>query len=129
MQKNIYYAICENGDFEEVVRINNKDTVSVKLSFLLRYATAKQMAVLLFFDIRASICGSLKSYGLTKYSDVRKEKDLYYPIKVIGLGDFKTYNKITTAGLYMIICEGLFRVRMKSDNAVGGFKAYGVAVG
>ena len=29
----------------------------------------------------------------------------------------------------MIICEGLFRVRMKSDNAVGGFKAYGVAVG
>lgn len=81
MQKNIYYAICENGDFEEVVRINNKDTVSVKLSFLLRYATAKQMAVLLFFDIRASICGSLKSYGLTKYSDVRKEKDLYYEIR------------------------------------------------
>ena len=43
-------------------------------------STCIKMAVLLFFDIRASICGSLKSYGLTKYSDVRKEKDLYYEI-------------------------------------------------
>ena len=74
------------------------------------------------------IAGSGVSLSVEGMNDL-KEKDLYQPIKVIGLGDFKTYNKITTAGLYMIICEGLFRVRMKSDNAVGGFKAYGVAVG
>lgn len=55
--------------------------------------------------------------------------DLYYPIKGISLGEFKTYTNITKAGLYMFPCDGLYRIRIKSNGAVGSFKAYMVAVG
>ena len=48
-----YYAILENGEVEEVAKIENQKDVYIKLSYLIRYATAKQMAILLFFDIKA----------------------------------------------------------------------------
>lgn len=77
---NKYYAIKDNGEFEEVVRLDGEDGVQVKLSYLVRYATVKQMAILLFFDIRTEFDGSLKENGFEEFSDSFKSEDLYYEI-------------------------------------------------
>jgi len=47
-QSNILYAIKDNGVCEEVVKIENNTDVFIKLNYLINYATAKQMALLLF---------------------------------------------------------------------------------
>jgi len=54
--------------------------------------------------------------------------DSYYKIKTINLETFKTATEITKAGLYMIIISGVSYVRMKSNQEVGGFKAFAVSV-
>lgn len=54
-----------DGETEEAVRYQKDNcTVSVKLKYLQKYVAAKQMAILLFFDIRAEIEGSLEENGL-----------------------------------------------------------------
>ena len=45
---NIFYEIENNGDCAEVAKITNDDCVYIKLKSLMRYAAAKQMALLLF---------------------------------------------------------------------------------
>lgn len=70
-----------DGETEEAVRYQKDNcTVSVKLKYLQKYAAAKQMAILSFFDIRAEIEGSLEENGLDKFFDTFKDKDLYYSI-------------------------------------------------
>jgi len=50
----------------------------------------------------------------------------YFPLKVVSLETFKTSETITKAGIYMVIIEGISKIRIKSNNAaaVGTFKAY-----
>ena len=58
--KHSYFELCMDGETEEAVRYQNDNcTVSVKLKYLQKYAAAKQMAILLFFDISGE-----KSRGL-----------------------------------------------------------------
>lgn len=45
---NIFYEIENNGECAEVAKITNEDCVYIKLKSLMRYAAAKQMALLLF---------------------------------------------------------------------------------
>lgn len=75
-----YYAFLENGEVEEVAKIESQKDVYIKLSYLIRYATAKQMAILLFFDIKAEIEGTLSENGLTEFTDVEKNKNIFYEI-------------------------------------------------
>ena len=69
---NIFYEIENNGECAEVAKITNDDCVYIKLKSLMRYAAAKQMALLLFFDIRVKIPGSLLENGLEAFSDTVK---------------------------------------------------------
>lgn len=79
--KHSYFELCMDGETEEAVRYQKDNcTVSVKLKYLQKYAAAKQMAILLFFDIRTEIEGSLEENGLDKFFDTFKDKDLYYSI-------------------------------------------------
>ena len=77
---NTYYAISENGEGEKVARIENRTSAFIKLSYLIRYASARQMALLLFFDIRADFSGNLLDNGLSAFSSDYKDSSLIYTI-------------------------------------------------
>lgn len=77
---NMYYAISENGECLEVAKIENRTCAYIKLQYLTRYASARQMALLLFFDMRTSISGSLSHNGLKEFSDSSKDNTLFYEI-------------------------------------------------
>lgn len=76
----IYYAMLEDGTSPEVVRIENEDNFLINLSYLLRYATAKQMAVILYFNFRSTFEESVEDLGLKEYSEEYKNDDLYYQV-------------------------------------------------
>lgn len=75
-----YYAILDNGECTEVAKIENKTCAFIKLQFLMKYASARQMALILFFDIRTRIHGSLSDNGLTKFTELYKNGNLFYEI-------------------------------------------------
>lgn len=77
---NIFYAINDSGTCDEVAKIENNSDVFIKLKYLVKYATAKQMALLLFFDIKQKIPGTLEKLSLQKFSDNFADKNLIYRI-------------------------------------------------
>ena len=97
INENKYYAVLENGEVEEASRIENQRDVYIKLSYLIRYATAKQMAILLFFDIKAEIEGTLSENGLTEFTDTVKNKNIFYEISgqnLRGVGKNYSYSRL-----------------------------------
>lgn len=79
-QEDKYYAISNSGESIEVARIENRTCAFVKLQYLMRYATARQMALLLFYDIRVEIRGSLKDNSLSEFHEEYKDDSIYYEI-------------------------------------------------
>lgn len=77
---DIYYEILDNGECTEVAKIENHTCAFVKLQFLMRYASARQMALLLFFDIRTHIPGTFSHNGLSEFSEQYKKGNLFYEI-------------------------------------------------
>lgn len=75
---NIFYEIEENGECTEVAKIINNDCAYIKLKSLMKFAAAKQMALLLFFDIRVKISGSLQKNGLKEFSTTINEDGLFF---------------------------------------------------
>lgn len=75
---NKYYAMYDSGDQEEAVRYIDPTTVLIKLKFLRKYAAAKQLAILLFFDIRTSSAGTLEENHLSEFRQTYKKENLYY---------------------------------------------------
>ncbi|RKM63032.1 hypothetical protein D6856_02610 [Butyrivibrio sp. XB500-5] len=75
-----YYSIKEDGQCDQAVRIEG-NAVFIKLNYLMRYIAAKQMALVLFFDIRFEVKGSLEENGLKEfYGKDIKEKNIFYSI-------------------------------------------------
>lgn len=79
-QNNSYYAVLDSGNCEEVVRILENDTVYINIKYLKRFASAKQMGILLFFDIRYEIPGLLSDNNLAKIDKEHKDTTLVYEI-------------------------------------------------
>lgn len=77
---NVFLAIGDSGSCEEVAKIDNHFNVFIKLKYLIKYATVKQMALLLFFDIRQKITGTLEKNQLKNFSNKYIEKDIVYSI-------------------------------------------------
>lgn len=74
-----YYSIKDDGQCDQAIRIDG-DSVFIKLGYLMRYISAKQKALLLFFDIRFSVRGSLKDNALMEFDKEIKENNLFYSI-------------------------------------------------
>lgn len=79
-QKRIYYSMLADGTTDEVVRVNGEDNVSIKLSYLLRFAAAKQMAIILYYDIRTNFEATTTSLGVNEFSDEHKDSQVFYQI-------------------------------------------------
>ena len=56
-------------------------------------------------------------------------QNTYFPIQAISLGDFRTYETIEKRGLYMIIFDGIYRIRGVLESGLGECKVNVVAVG
>ncbi len=78
-EDNSYYSIKEDGQVDQAVRILHK-AVLVKLNYLIRYISAKQKALVLFFDIRYRQKGSLKQNDFEEFSKEYKTNDIFYSI-------------------------------------------------
>lgn len=76
---NSFWAMYDDGLSEEAVRIRHDNCfVEIKLKFLIKFITAKQMALLLFFDSRWRIDGTLSDFGLQEYHEEKKDESLFY---------------------------------------------------
>ena len=73
-----YWAMYDNGEAEEAVKYNDDTTVQIKAKFLRKYSAAKQMAILLFFDIRARFDGNASDCGIDEFKCEHKEDGLFY---------------------------------------------------
>lgn len=63
-----YWAMYENGESEEAVKYIDATTIQIKMKFLRNYSSAKQMAILLFFDIRTKFDGKISDFGLEEFN-------------------------------------------------------------
>ncbi|MBR7071264.1 MAG: hypothetical protein IKI29_03785 [Clostridia bacterium] len=73
-----YWAMYENGESEEAVKYIDDTTIQIKMKFLRNYSAAKQMALLLFFDIRTEFDGKTSDYGVEEFNYKFKDDDLLY---------------------------------------------------
>lgn len=87
--KRIYYSVLDDGRSEEVVRIKDQDNFFISLSYLTRYAAAKQMAVILYYDVRTKFDESMNILGVTEFSDGYKDKNVFYQIWGGDLNNFR----------------------------------------
>lgn len=85
-----YYYILENGEMEEVIKIQDKDTILISLKYLKKYASAKKMTIVLFFDIRYEVQGTLKDNKLDRLNRECKTDEIFY---TIGCKELGTVNK------------------------------------
>lgn len=75
-----YWAMYESGESEEAVRYLDETTVLIKMKFLRKYSAAKQMAIVLYFDIRAHFDGCLADYGMKPFYSEQKQDCLFYDL-------------------------------------------------
>lgn len=75
-----YFAMYDSGEREEAIKYDDDFTIKIKAKFLKRYAAAKQLAIVLQFDIRTSFSGQLPDYGLPEFREVITDTDLCYSI-------------------------------------------------
>lgn len=73
-----YLAMYENGESEEAVKYIDDTTIQIKMKFLRNYSAAKQMAILLFFDIRTKFDGKISDYGIAEFNCKYKDDGLFY---------------------------------------------------
>lgn len=73
-----YWAMYDNGEKEEAVKYIDATTILIKMKFLRSYSAAKQMAILLFFDIRTKRDGQLSDYGVDEFNFSYKKDGLFY---------------------------------------------------
>ena len=77
---NAYYAMYTSGETEEAIKYIDSCTIEINTRFLLNYAAAKQLDILIEYDIRTKLPGLLSDYDLKKFSEVKKTGQVIYSI-------------------------------------------------
>ena len=79
-KRKCYFAMYESGEQEQAVEYIDDQTIKIKTKFLKKYASAKQLAIVLLYDIRTQYSGQLSDYGLSAFDEVVKHDNLCYSI-------------------------------------------------
>lgn len=79
-KRKSYFAMYESGEQEEAVEYIDDRTIKIKTKFLKKYASAKQLAIVLLYDIRTRYSGQLSDYGLSSFDEIVKQDNLCYTI-------------------------------------------------
>lgn len=79
--ENKYFAITESGDLDSVIKIEGENVYS-KLNYLKRYASAKQMAIGLYFDIRFDNSKMLEEMNLKNSFEIKKVDNCVYDFQL-----------------------------------------------
>ncbi len=78
-KKGKFYLFDEDGDEEEVIKIENRRIV-IKSKYLKEFAALKKMRLVIFFDYTRFSTHSLEELNLTEYPNLRHEKEFCYSI-------------------------------------------------
>lgn len=73
-----YWAMYDNGESEEAVKYIDDTTIQIKMKFLRNYAAAKQMAIILFFDIRTESNEESIDYELDNFNLTYNDNGIFY---------------------------------------------------
>lgn len=87
-----YYAVLDSGNCEEVIRIEDDEKAFINLKYLNRYAAAKQMGIILFFDITYKIPGSLTDNNLSNINNIINNELLIYEITGMESKSHRSYS-------------------------------------
>ncbi len=74
-----YYSLRDDGTCDLAVRIDGNN-VLIRLDYLIRYISAKQKALILYFDIYYTFIGGLKDNNLERFAREIKNDEYYYSI-------------------------------------------------
>lgn len=74
-----YFAILDNSELDEAVRIENKNNFFINLKYLVKYAAHKQMVVILNFDIMMKFDNRIPECNLDKFPE-HKNENVFYKI-------------------------------------------------
>lgn len=77
-KERTYYAMYEDGNSEKAVKYEDDCKVSIKTKFIRKYAAAKQMAFLYFFDVRTKFSGTLEENKFTVKARQNKTDSSYW---------------------------------------------------
>ena len=75
---NSYWAMYDNGESEEAVKYIDNTTIFIKMKFIRQYSSAKQMAIVIFFDIRTLFERKQFDVEIEDFYTEYKNNDLYY---------------------------------------------------
>lgn len=75
-----YFVIHENGKKEEIVRYKDDTKIEIKVEYLKKYASAKQLAIVLLYDIYTHFSGQLSDYGLSSIRETVTQGNVSYLI-------------------------------------------------
>ena len=75
-----FFAMYDSGEQEEAIRYNDDCSIQIKLKFLKQYATAKQLAIVLEYDIKTDFSGQLSDYGVSEFDEIVRDSKLCYSI-------------------------------------------------
>lgn len=74
----IYTAVKDNGETEEVVKIYD-EYIDFSKKYLMKYASAKQKRIMLYFDVRAKTNDTFEGVGVTiDYTETNRTSSVYY---------------------------------------------------
>lgn len=98
-----YYAVHDNGESEEVIKIEDERTIFIRSTYLFRYAAAKQKYFVIFYDIRAYLDGSLNERSLEIFDTDYSEGNIRYGIwgnELPGVTNNKIYSVLMGKKLF-----------------------------
>ena len=97
-----YWAMYEDGESEEAVKYIDDKTIQIKMKFLRNYSAAKQMAIILFFDIRTNFDGKISEFALKDCKEEFKENNLLYRLYVRSDINFlNVYSRLIGKKIFM----------------------------
>lgn len=75
-----YWAMCQSGEAEEAVKYQDNCSIQIKTKYLRKYAAAKQLCILLFFDSRIQNTGDYRSNGIHEIDEEHENREFLYGI-------------------------------------------------
>lgn len=93
-RENRYYAFKDNGEKEEVIVFEGPTDVRVKTKYLRRYASAKQLYIIIGFYYRNISKIDKRTAAKTKLNECVRDEMLVY--RMLGFNDYNDSTKVVT---------------------------------
>lgn len=80
METKSYWAMFDDGQTDEVIQYKTPREIKIKTKYLKKYAAARQLCLVFYFDITTHVDGTLEDNGLSQFDNSCQESSLRYDI-------------------------------------------------